>query len=131
MEPKFICEYNSFSEMGYNLTFGGQGTFGHTKTAWNKGRTGVYSTETLQRISESAKNRISSRIGLKHTQDTKNKLSEIALNRNYDMHPSRKSVITPAGKFGSMKDAAKYYEKSPAWMTKQLRVKPEQFKIVG
>jgi group I intron endonuclease len=130
MEPKFICEYKSFSESGYNLTFGGEGTFGHTKTPWNKDKTGIYSNSTLKILSEKAKSRDSSRIGTKHTEDTKNKIRAKALTRDRNLHPSRKGVLTPSGEFSSMIDAAKYYGKSPAWMTKQLQINPQQFKLV-
>lgn len=45
MEPYFISEYNSFGKNGYNLTEGGEGTFGikyteKTKIMWSKQRMG-------------------------------------------------------------------------------------------
>jgi len=128
MEPKFISEYKTFSKTGYNLTSGGEGTFGFTKAPWNKDKVGIYSLETLKKLSEKAKKRISPRIGTKHSTETKIKMRDIALQRMYP-HPSEKCVITPAGQFNSMKAAAAYYGKSSSWMTKQLRLYPLEFKM--
>ena len=81
---KIIVEHSYISEgMGYNLTYGGEGTFGykHTndtkekircrnkgKEAWNKGKTNIYSDETRKQMSISQGKR-------KHSSETKTKMS--------------------------------------------------------
>lgn len=128
-EPYFIKEYNSFSNSGYNMTCGGEGSLGTKRIPWNKGKTGIYSKETLEKLSKNAKNRkVSPRLGTKHSLKSKNKMSVSASNRV--KHPSLKRVTTPHGTFNSMKAAAVFYKKSPSWMTKQLKLRPLEFKLV-
>ena len=43
---------------------------------WNQGKSGVYSGETLKRMGESLKGRMSPMQGKKHTEETKKKISE-------------------------------------------------------
>ena len=62
MEPYFIKEYNCF-EHGYNMTLGGEGTFGKK-----------LSHESKLKISTANKGK-STTLGLKHSQETKNKIS--------------------------------------------------------
>lgn len=52
MEPHFITEYNSFNN-GYNMTLGGEGTFGFVP--WNKGKKDIYSDVTLIKMKLSKK----------------------------------------------------------------------------
>lgn len=47
MESYFIKEYNSFHN-GYNMTLGGEGTFG--LVPWNKNKNGVYSDITIEKM---------------------------------------------------------------------------------
>jgi group I intron endonuclease len=125
MEPYFIKEYNSFGVDGYNLTEGGEGTFGHTKTSWCKGKTGIFSAETLKRISEKQKGNVY-RLGKKHSIETKEKMRLSALSRDYShLH---KKVMTPNGEFNSLSEAAKHYNKCQSWVTKQI--KNNVFKLV-
>jgi hypothetical protein len=51
MEPHFIkenCSYAHWQNGGYNLTLGGDGAFGIIP--WNKGRVGVYTEETINKM---------------------------------------------------------------------------------
>jgi group I intron endonuclease len=124
MEPYFIKEYDSFGKFGYNLTKGGEGTFGYKRNPWNKGLKDVYSPEYRKKISESAKNR-PRKIGLLHTQETKNKLSIKAKNRNYSY--LNKKIETPLGIFNSFSEAAKFHGKSNAWINKNIKNHPDKF----
>jgi len=60
-EQKFIKELNSISPNGYNITKGGGGMVGFP--AWNKGKTGIYSEETLEKIRIKATGRKSKKKG--------------------------------------------------------------------
>jgi group I intron endonuclease len=125
MEPYFIKEYNSFGLDGYNLTEGGEGTFGHSKVSWCKGKTGIFSIETLNKLSES-KIGNKNAAGYLHTEESRQKMRLFALSRDYSyLH---KKVITPKGEFNSLTEAANYYNMSKAWVTKQLKNK--NFKLV-
>jgi group I intron endonuclease len=62
MEPYFIKSYNCF-ENGYNMTLGGEGTFGKK-----------LSQESKLKISKANKGN-STTLGFKHSQETKNKIS--------------------------------------------------------
>lgn len=53
LEQQYIALYRSIGKAEYNITAGGQGTVG--MDPWNKGKHGIYSEETLQKISESHK----------------------------------------------------------------------------
>lgn len=65
-EKYFIKYYDSIND-GYNLCRGGEGG---SRTAWNKGKIGIYSKETLLKMSIS-------HAGKHHSEKTKNKISEI------------------------------------------------------
>lgn len=70
MEKYFITEYNSYGNKGYNLTKGGEGTFGFSKEPWNKGK-------KLEAFSNNWKKNMSiSRTGQKQSDDTKLKRIE-------------------------------------------------------
>jgi len=127
MEPHFIKEYNSFGLNGYNLTEGGEGTFGHTKTSWCKGKTGIHSTEALIKISESQKGN-KNRLGKKFTESSLHKMSLSALHRDHSH--LNKRVVTPQGIFDSLTLASKHYNKSRSWMSKNLKTKPNLFYIL-
>jgi group I intron endonuclease len=62
MEPYFIKEHDCF-ENGYNMTLGGEGTFGKK-----------LSHESKEKISKANKGKTTT-LGLKHSQETKNKIS--------------------------------------------------------
>lgn len=51
---------------------------------WNKGKVGIYSEETIEKMSVSAKNRIPNRKGEKHSKKAKKKMS-IAIKRYWKM----------------------------------------------
>jgi group I intron endonuclease len=125
MEPYFIKEYNSFGLSGYNLTNGGEGTFGHSKVSWCKGKTGIHSIETLKKLSERQKGN-KYRTGKIHNKDSIEKMRLSALSR--DNTYLYKKVITPRGTFISLTEAANHYKKSRSWVTKQL--KNNHFKLV-
>ena len=68
-EIDWIEYYDSYYN-GYNMTLGGDGRLCNKgKIAWNKGKHGIYSEETLKKLSESHK-------GYQHAEETKNKISE-------------------------------------------------------
>jgi len=50
--------------------------FGRHLIPWNKGKTGIYSKETLQKMSESRKGRIPWMKGKKHSEETLKKVEE-------------------------------------------------------
>ncbi len=52
-EKHYISTFKTKSPNGYNLTDGGDGAIGIK--SWNKGKTGIYSEETLNQISRSLK----------------------------------------------------------------------------
>ena len=62
MEPHFIKEYDCFKN-GYNMTLGGEGTFGKK-----------LSHKSKLKISKANKGKTTT-LGLKHSQETKNKIS--------------------------------------------------------
>jgi group I intron endonuclease len=127
MEPYFIREYNSFGINGYNLTKGGEGTFGHNQIPWCKGKTGIHSPETLRKISERQKGN-KNRVNKLHSQESKQKMSLSAYNRDHSY--LQKRVLTPEGTFDSLTLASKHYNKSRSWMTKNLKTKPNLFYII-
>ena len=58
------------------------------KPAWNKGKKGIYSEETIKRMSEAKKGR-QLRLGCKHSEETTKKLSEAKKGKNnpaFGMH---------------------------------------------
>ena len=58
------------------------------KPAWNKGKKGIYSEETIKKMSEAKKGR-QLRLGCKHSEETKKKLSEAKKGKNnpaFGMH---------------------------------------------
>ena len=68
-EIDWIEYYDSYYN-GYNMTLGGDGILCNKgKIPWNKGKHGIYSEETLKKLSESHK-------GYQHAEETKNKISE-------------------------------------------------------
>jgi group I intron endonuclease len=75
LESYYIGKYDSYHN-GYNMTYGGEGVRGI-----------VFSEETKQKISNTLKKRYKTNPnpfkGKKHTQETKDKLSEIASKRKY------------------------------------------------
>jgi group I intron endonuclease len=88
-EVYFISWYNCMSPNGYNLTSGGnaQKTISNETRRrqseakkgmrpWNKGLTGIYSKEHLQKMSEDRKGRPSARKGVVVSQDTRNKIGK-------------------------------------------------------
>jgi len=65
-------------------------------------------------------------LGKKHSEESKQKMSLVASCRDYThLH---KKVLTPNGEFSSLSEAAKYYNKSGSWVTKQL--KNNKFKLI-
>jgi group I intron endonuclease len=53
MEPFFISENKSFGQMGYNMTSGGEGTFGYKRpdlSEWNKKQKGIKKNPYLKTI---------------------------------------------------------------------------------
>lgn len=74
LEKILIYKYKTNTpENGYNITSGGEGTYGYTfsnesrakmsnskkgKTPWNKGKKGIYTLETLVKIGNASKGRI-------------------------------------------------------------------------
>lgn len=89
--------------------------------SWNKGRTGIYSEETLKKMSESNKGKIRSsevrqklserskgnkyHLGHKHTEETKQKNREAHLNKKASEETKRKMSISHKGKKMSCKYA--------------------------
>lgn len=100
MEPYFISELNSI-ENGYNMTFGGEGTLGHsmkgkikhtdqTKALLSELKTGIkQSTETKQKISKKLKGRPASE-----------NLKQVMRDNNPSMHHI-KAICPHCGKTGS------------------------------
>ena len=70
-EKYWIQEKNSLFPNGYNMNGGGNGTANHRKNfvAWNKGKTGCYTEETLRRMSEA-------RRGIHHSDESRRRMSE-------------------------------------------------------
>lgn len=79
----------SANKIGWNLTIGGgyppiiSGERPNLKgrTAWNKGKTRIYSQETLEKMSKSRLGRTPANKGIPHTEETKAKLSKILKGR--------------------------------------------------
>ena len=78
LEILYIRFFNSKRTHGYNLTDGGDGTIGHTKVPWNKGKTGIYSEESIQRMSEARKDMAPWNKGKRdiYSEETLQKMSE-------------------------------------------------------
>lgn len=96
MEPYFIKDYDSFHN-GYNMTLGGEGTFG--KTPHNKGKKmPPMEEETKKRISLSMKGKIKTK---EHCENLSNSLKGNKI--------SNKKLQTPDGIFNSATDAAIFY----------------------
>lgn len=53
LEKQYIALYRSIGKAEYNITAGGQGTVG--MDPWNKGKHGLYSEETIKKMSERRK----------------------------------------------------------------------------
>jgi group I intron endonuclease len=88
-----------------------------------KGR--IHSEETKLKISKSNKGN-TRMLGKKHSEESKQKMSLSAFCRDHTyLH---KKVLTPNGEFSSLSEAAKYYNKSRSWVTKQL--KNNKFKLI-
>ena len=72
-EKKYIMEYDSFnSEIGYNLTLGGEG--------------GSQNSETRKKMSESHKGKPSPMMGKHHSNETKKLLSEVCKGEKHHMY---------------------------------------------
>ena len=67
LEKQYIALYRSIGKAEYNITAGGQGTIG--MNPWNKGKQGLYSEETIKKMSEGHK-------GMKMSPETLAKRSE-------------------------------------------------------
>lgn len=90
-EKYWINFYDTFNgSHGYNATKGGYGTFG--VKPWNKGKSNIYSKETLQKMSDKKKGIIPTnleqlkilakdRVGLKHQNSKSANIYEYATNK--------------------------------------------------
>ena len=80
-EKYWIHFYNTFNGIGYNCTEGGDGT--SKVPSWNKGKTGVYSKETLEKMRNA-------KLGVKPT--NLEQLRELAKARTGKSHQNAKAV---------------------------------------
>lgn len=78
-ERYWINYYNTFNGIGYNCTAGGDGTY--KVTPWNKGKTGVFSQETIEKMRNA-------KLGKTPTNLTQ--LRELAKTRKGNLHPNAK-----------------------------------------
>lgn len=124
MERHFITEYNTYcganSSDGYNLTLGGEGTFGFKQSeetrkkisATGKGKLGRKpSEETRKKLSTASK-------GRRHSEETRNKMSlakkamseetknKMSLAKKGKLKKNSRQISTPHGIFDSIKMAA-------------------------
>ena len=79
LEIKYIEEKNTLYPNGYNLERGGY----KNKQPWNKGKSGVYSDETRQKMSESSKGQIpwnKGKTGV-YSEETRQKMSLSMINK--------------------------------------------------
>jgi len=72
-EKEHISFYKSQNLCKANLTLGGEGISG--LAPWNKGKTGVFSEETTQKLRNATGGKNNPFYGKKHTQETKDKIS--------------------------------------------------------
>ena len=135
MEILHIRFFNSKRPHGYNLTDGGGGVRGIE--AWNKGKTGVYSDETLKKLSEAQKGKTLSletrrkisaaQTGKKHSPETRRTIGEANKGRRHGAETRRKMSVKKRPEYPSAR--AYYFLAIPPDATlrekrKQLR---EQF----
>lgn len=132
-EIEWIASYNTFFGDGYNMTSGGeQGKIVSEETrkkmsesskgqkSWNKGKTGVYSKETLQKmsntqrgkkvsketkrkISEASKGEKNSFYGKKHTNETRKKISKAKIGKKSSKETKLKQSLSMKNKFLGLK----------------------------
>ena len=129
LEILHIRFFNCKTPNGYNLTNGGEGTTG--VAPWNKGKTGIYSDEMRQKMSENrkgtrhsqeARRKISeagkgrrlstehkqkllqSRTGTRHSQEARRKISEAGKGRTHSQEARRKISEAGKGRISGMKD---------------------------
>lgn len=107
LEPYFIEYYDSYRN-GYNITKGGEGRLGafHTKEAIQKMKNKVFSKNTREKMSKSS-------IGIKHTLETKNKLSKQRMNNNYSA--KNYILIEPSGIIHTITNLAKFCKNNPQY----------------
>lgn len=91
------------------------------RVPWNKDKTGVFSEDTLKKISEALKGENNPNYGKHHTEDARRKISIAHKGkRTGTENPNAKKVIciTTGKIFNCINDAAKYYNiKSPSNIT--------------
>ena len=97
-EISWIAKFDSKNK-GYNCTDGGDGAFGRVpslesrekqskammgKPSWSKGKTGIFSKETLQRMSDARK-------GVRWSEEAKKRMSETRSGENHPLYGKRHS----------------------------------------
>ncbi len=111
-EQHFIKYYNTF-ETGYNMTLGGEGTFGYTP--WNKGLKS--SPETCKKISDSKKGKPGNWKGIKrgkgHWTGTKRPVSVIEKMQKNSSHNKPVICLNDSKIFNSASEAARFYNLKP------------------
>ncbi len=86
LEEYFINENNSLIPTGYNISPYGNAAFSgeknpmYGKDPWNKGKKGIYSKETIEKIRNSLKGN-TRRLGKKHSKETRQKISDASKGR--------------------------------------------------
>ena len=80
-ETYWIDHFNTFKGVGYNCTHGGDGTLGITP--WNAGKVGVFSKETLEKMSKAKLGKIPTNL---------EQLRLLATTRTGGKHPNSKKA---------------------------------------
>jgi group I intron endonuclease len=96
LEIMFIAKFKSNinrygNKYGYNLTDGGDGVSGYSHVAWNKGKVGCYSEESLKKMADSSR-------GKKHSEETKKKMSKAQTGKKHTEESKKKMSEANKGK---------------------------------
>lgn len=124
---KYLIKWYRTHEGCYNLTDGGDGTCGFSKTPWNKGI--ACSEETKNKISKANKGKESYWKGKHLSEETKQKISKTRLERKIAVtnNWSKKSIHVYSGEFDSIfpsvKEASNFLGVSSSYVCDCLKYK--------